>query len=105
MVRYLTQLVTAQASDTELVTIRTSYHLPVVDPAQISVVARNSICTKALAAYSAALPAGMTPPTSVYVVQVGSTYVVWPGELNADSEFTMHLIVDSRYSPLARFAS
>jgi hypothetical protein len=104
MIRYLSALVTATASDTESVTIRTSYNLPVVAPTQIAVVTKSSICTKALAAYAAALPAGLTAPTSVYVVKVGSTYVVWPQSMGTQSEFIMRLVMDSHYTTLAKFA-
>lgn len=106
MIRYMKELVAATVpADSESVGIRTSYKFPVVSISQVSLVQTERTCKSALQSFSAALPAGSVKPTALYVVAVGGVYVVW-APLNAGqvSEWTVHMVLDSKFVVLSKFA-
>lgn len=105
MVRYMTQLVTASnATDSESVATRTAYKIPVVATTQISVVQTERTCKSALQTYSAALLPTTVKPTRVFVVAVGNVYVVWTPISGSTPEWTLHMVLDSKFVILAKFA-
>lgn len=102
-IRYLTKLVTAPASDVENYTTRQRYGLPVTTAVNISVVTKVATCNSALRKYQATV--ALSPaPTSLYVVSVGNTYVVWDAATPQGSEFQVHLVMSSKFAVLSGFA-
>lgn len=98
------QLATAAVpADSESVGIRTTYKLPAVAATQVSLVTTTRTCQSALSAFKAAVPQLTPMPTNVYVVAVGSVYVVWACR-RASSEWTQHIIMDSKFKVLSQFA-
>lgn len=101
----MTELVLATTpSDSEAVGTRMTYKIPVVAPSQIHLVQTEKTCKSALASYSSALPAGTLKPTKVYVVAVGGVYVVWAPIGGSTVEWTPHVILDSKFALLTKFA-
>ena len=104
MTSYLTRLVTAAASDTELVATRARYHLPVVSASRVTLVTNKHTCNGALQAYSLLLPAGTPAPSSLYVIAVGSVFVAWI-PARAGTEWAPAVVFDSKFVKLESFAS
>ena len=103
MIRYLQELVTASASDSEHVAKRRDYHLPAVAAAQVTLVSTATICNSALRAYTALLPTGTPAPTSIYLVAVGTGYVAWIPAA-AGTEWASVVSFDSKFHRLESWA-
>jgi hypothetical protein len=103
MIRYMRQLATATPADSESVTVRTSYKIPAVAASQVALVTTARICRSALSAFRTAVPLLLAAPSSVYVIAVGNVYVVW-ADGSPLSEWTQHVVFDSKFQILAEFA-
>jgi hypothetical protein len=104
MLRYMRSLATATVpADSESVGIRTTYKIPAVAATQVSLVTTARTCNSALAAFNTAAPQLTPKPTSVYVIAVGSVYVVWASRA-ASSEWTQHIVFNSKFQVLSEFA-
>lgn len=104
MIRYMRQLATAAVpADSESVGIRTAYRLPAVVANQVSLVTTKKTCQSALAAFKTAVSQLMPSPTNIYVVAVGSVYVVWASR-PASTEWTQHIVLNSKFKVLSQFA-
>jgi hypothetical protein len=104
MLRYMRSLATATVpADSESVGIRTTYKIPAVAAAQVSLVTTTRTCQSALAAFKTAVPQLAPTPTTVYVIAVGSVYVVWASR-DPSSEFTQHIVFNSKFQILSEFA-
>lgn len=102
MIHYLQKLATAPASDSDDVATRQNYQLPAVAANQVTLVSTTKTCKSALQADTPLLPAGTPAPTSVYVVAVGSVYVVWIPAA-AGTEFALNVVFSSKFAKLAAF--
>jgi hypothetical protein len=104
VIQYLTQLVTAPSSDVEHYAKRQQYGLPVTNASNIGVVTKATTCNSALQKYKTTIP--MSPaPTSVYVVSVGNTYVVWGPPSPSSTEFQAYIVMSSKFAVLSKFAA
>ena len=104
MIRYMKKLATATIpADSESVGIRTTYQIPAAAASQVSLVTTTKTCQSALAAFKTAAPDVTPSPTNVYVVAVGSVYVVWATRVGS-SEWTPHVVFDSKFRVLSQFA-
>jgi hypothetical protein len=90
-------------SDSESVGVRLSYRIPAATPAQVALVTSEKTCKSALVAYKIASPGESPAPTSVYVVAVGSVYVVWTAYRPANSEWSTDVVFNSGFQVLAIF--
>jgi hypothetical protein len=113
MLGYLKWLTTR--TDVQSGYVRRDFKIPVVDTATIVLVTTSNVCNKVLQTFLAQLPAGFpTPlPTSIYVAKVGSVYVgmhhlsVAPppaGTVRVDGSTDYHVVVDSKYKFLSKYA-
>lgn len=113
MLGYLKWLTTR--TDVQSGYVRRDFKLPVVDTATIVLVSTSNVCNKVLQTFLAQLPAGFpTPlPTSLYVAKVGSVYVGMhhltvapppPGTVRVDGSTDYHVVVDSKYKYLSKYA-
>jgi hypothetical protein len=89
--------------DSESVGVRMAYQIPAATPAQVTLVTTEKICKSALAAFKAAVPNQSPAPTRIYVVAVGSAYVVWNPYKYETSEWTTHVIFNSHFQVLSMF--
>ena len=106
MIKYMTVLVTAPPFDVEHISKRQRYGIPVVNPNKIVVVTNAHTCSRALISYEQAIPSITPAPTSAYVVAVGTVYVVWiPGPTSPASEFQAHIVMNSKFAVLWKFAA
>src|SRR5450759_4447595 len=104
MLRYMRSLATATVpADSESVGLRTTYKIPAVAATQVSLVTTARTCQSALAAFKTAVPQLAPTPTTVYVVAVGSVYVVWASSAPS-SEWTQHIVFNSKFQILSEFA-
>jgi hypothetical protein len=78
--------------------------IPVVDSASVVLVTDTRICDKALKAYNTGIPKGAQGSTSVYVVKVGTVYVVLDPTRMA-GEWAVEMVMDSRFNILSRYGS
>ena len=100
LVHYLGRLVTA-TTDTQLVSTRERYALPAIDSASIRVAEDERTCAAAASAYAAHLRLPEAP--RVLVVRVGADrLVVWDPTPRA-GEFSICVVMDSGFTPLASF--
>ena len=100
VVHYLGRLVTA-TTDTQLMSTRVRYSLPVLDSTAIHVVRDQRTCAAAASAYAAHLRLPGAP--RVLVVRVGDDrLVVWDGIPHA-GEFSILVVMDSKFVPRASF--
>jgi hypothetical protein len=104
MIRYMRQLATATLpADSESVGVRTTYQIPAVASTQVVLVTTARTCQSALSAFKAAVPYMSPIPTSVYVIAVGSVYVVW-ADRGTTGEWTPHVVLNSKFATLSQFA-
>lgn len=104
MIRYMKVLVAATVpADSESVGVRTAYKIPAASPTQVTLVATESKCKSALAAFKAKVPGQSPVPTRIYVLAVGSVYVVWNPRQGVESEWAPHLILNSKFQFLEGF--
>lgn len=104
MIRYMRQLATATVpADSESVKLRSTYGIPAATANQVLLVTTTRTCQSALSAFRTAAPDVTPSPTSVYVVAVGSVYVVWATR-PAQSEWTPHVVFTSKFQVLSQFA-
>jgi hypothetical protein len=75
--------------------------LPRVPASDVSLVQQNTVCLQALAAFKAAISALSPVPTTIAVVKVGTVYVAMH-PTNTDG--WPHVVLDSAYAVLAKFA-
>jgi hypothetical protein len=105
MIRYMKVLAGATLpADSESVGIRTTYQIPAASPAQVTLVTTEKTCKSALAAFISAVPEQSPTPTTIYVVAVGSVYVVWNPYRPANSEWSTNVVFNSRFQVLSKFA-
>jgi hypothetical protein len=104
VIQYLTQLVTAPSSDVEHYGKRQQYGLPLGNASSIVVVTKATTCNSALQKYQATIPTSPAP-TSVYVVSVGNTYVVWGPPSPNGTEFQAFIVMSSKFAVLSMFAA
>jgi hypothetical protein len=90
-------------ADSESVGIRTTYRIPATSPAQVTLVTTEQTCKSALAAFISAVPGQSPTPTRIYVVAVGSVYVVWNPYRSANSEWSTNVVFNSRFQVLSMF--
>ena len=105
MIQYMTVLATAPAADTEHVSKRQNYGIPSTTASKISLVTSGRTCSSALQAFLQAVPELSPAPTNVYVVSVGSVYVVWSSGPFAGAEFIPHVVMDSKFAVKSKFAA
>lgn len=95
----------ATSSDSEYAARRQRYGIPATQPNKISYVTEETVCMAAAAAYQQAV--GTQPPPGgrrVYVVKVGSVYVVRdPQELAG--EWERSLVFDKNFNLLSAYLS
>lgn len=103
MIKYLTKLATAPSTDVTRTAKRQRYGLPKVPASSITVVTKAATCNSALQKYNATAPQSPVP-TSIYVVSVGNTYVVWNAPAPTSSEFQLHMVMSSKFVVLSTFA-
>ena len=104
MIRYMRVLAGATLpADSESVGIRMTYKIPAVSPAHVSLVTDEKTCKSALRAYVSAVGGQSPAPTRVYVVAVGSAYVVWNPVPSANSEWSTNVVFDSKFRVLSSF--
>ena len=104
MIRYMRALAGATLpADSESVGIRTSYQIPAVSPAHVSLVTDEKTCKSALTAYISAVGGQSLAATRIYVVAVGSAYVVWNPVRSEKSEWYTNVVFDSKFRVLSSF--
>ena len=103
MIKYLRKLATAPPSDLENYSVRQRYGLPAVDASRVVLVDKAGICKRALQKYRSTVPTSPAS-TSIYVVAVGNTYVVWGAPAPPGSEFQAHIVMNCKFVVLAKFA-
>lgn len=106
MVAKYTNMMTRAADPQDLAVLQMQlgrHGISLVPPSQISLVTDRQVCSKAERAYSTALKGnGTTPSGSVYVVKMGSYYVVRdPAQLG--SGYYVEMILDSAFRIRYRF--
>jgi hypothetical protein len=75
----------------------------VTNASNVKVVTKAATCNTALQRYRATV-ASSPAPTSIYVVSVGNTYVVWDTSLPVGSEFQVYVVMSSNFAVLSSFA-
>lgn len=103
MIEFMQRIATAPTSDLEWARRRTDYGIPAVAASKVVLVTAARTCKSALEAYLANLAPGEPAPTAVYVVAVGSTYVVWAPRL-PNQHFGRTIVFSSKFVRLAAFA-
>ncbi len=104
MIRYMKVLVAATVpADSESVGVRTAYKIPAASPTQVTLVTSETKCKSALAAFKSKVPGQSPVPTRIYVLAVGSVYVVWNPRQGVGSEWAPHLILNSKFQFLEGF--
>lgn len=104
MIRYMKVLVAATLpADSESVGERMTYKIPAASPTQVTLVTTERTCKSALTAFKSAVPGQSPAPTSIYVVAVGSVYVVWNPVRPASSEWYSNVIFSSKFQVLSKF--
>ena len=105
IIRWVTHIVTG--TDAGSAQQRSQMALPQVGASQITYVTDNRVCSKALNPYNAnstmqdaATGAPVPPSGQIYVIQVGSVYVVTDPVKQA-GEFRIYVTLDRKYSVLA----
>jgi hypothetical protein len=100
IIKKLSRLMDADAGSVAL--DRALYGLPRVDPSTITVVTDKTICAKAERAYTAALKSTTsTPSGKVYVIKVGTVYVVQDPQRKG-GEYVIEIVMDSQFRVIAR---
>lgn len=104
MIRYMIKIGAATLpADSESVGVRMTYKIPAVSPTQVTLVTTERTCKSALTAFKSAVPAPYPAPTRIYVVAVGSVYVVWNPVVYAGSEWSPNVVFDSKFKVLSKF--
>jgi rhamnose utilization protein RhaD (predicted bifunctional aldolase and dehydrogenase) len=95
----------AVSTDPEVVATRTAYDIPAVPVSEVELITDTQTCKQAAREYKNEVGAsGKAAP--VHVVRIGTRYIVVdPDERGtAESEFVLHVVFDSQFNVLARFA-
>lgn len=104
MISYMKVLVAATVpADSESVGIRTAYKIPAANPTQVTLVTKEQTCKSALAAFNSKVPGQSPVATRIYVVAVGSVYVVWNPRQGVGAEWAPNLILNSKFQFLEGF--
>jgi hypothetical protein len=94
------------SNDSSVVATRQTMQVPAGPASSVVLVNDNSICNKVAQAYNAAF-APKTPPVSpsanVYVVKVGTVYVV-DDSVRKAGEWVVSMTVNTKYKVLARYS-
>jgi hypothetical protein len=105
IIRWVTHVVTG--TDDASTQQRNQMALPQVSASQISYVTDKTVCSKVLSPYNAnstmqeaATGAPVLPSGQVYVVKVGTVYVV-NDPVKTAGEFTIYVTLDAKYKVLA----
>jgi hypothetical protein len=86
--------------DYHLVAARKSMRIPVVDTATVVVVTDESVCSKLVTAFAAALPHRNDGPSGrLYVIKVGSVYYVRDPAIRA-GEWPVEMVIDNKWKVL-----
>ena len=85
-----------------LVAERQSLQVPLVSPDTIVLINDESVCSQMATAFAGSLQGGDTPSGQVYVVQVGSVYIVRDPTIMR-GEFALTMVVNSQRTVLAKF--
>jgi hypothetical protein len=90
------------SADSNVASERRANHLPLIVADSAVLVRDDSVCARMAAAYSGALSASQTPSGRVYVLKVGTAYVVRDpaivtGEYGLEMVITEHGVVLARY--------
>jgi hypothetical protein len=89
----------------QLIRERQSLHLPAVSPETVVLVADTMRCSQMATAYAGVLAASSGKPSGrVYVLQVGTVYVVRDPAIVA-GEFAVEMVIDDQGHVLARYTS
>jgi hypothetical protein len=101
MLNWATHLATG--TDSSTIASRQGLQVPAVAANRVKLVTKASTCKKASDAYSAALNEPSNPGRAVYVVQIGSVYLVEdPTQLIR--EWTQGMVFDRKFVLLERYA-
>jgi len=95
----------ASSNDPNMVTYRQRMKLSQVPAAQVVFVTDTKVCTKARDVYTAAIRRtdGVQPSGRVYVIKVGTTYVV-NDPVQVAGEFPIRMTLANNYKILAKYS-
>jgi hypothetical protein len=76
--------------------------IPTVDSSQVTVVSDTKVCDKVLPPFKASLAAGIQLPAKLFVMKVGTVYVI----LYSDNtnEVDIYRVLSNTYAILSKFA-
>jgi len=77
-------------------------HLPRVASTAVQLVTADSVCSRAVAAWTAIDTTTIPPLASLYVIRVGSTYDVIDPQ-HSGAEWSQHLVLDRLFHPLGHY--
>lgn len=77
-------------------------HLPFVASTAVQLVTADSVCSRAVQAWTAMDTVTVPRRTTLYVIQVGSTYDAIDPQ-HSGAEWSQHLVLDSLFQPLAPY--
>jgi hypothetical protein len=102
---YVIRLVTA-TTDTSLVAMRTTYHLPAVDSSKVSVVTNAKTCASAAIAYNKAIHGPNAPAMSrtIIVLKISNTRYALLDPLERYGEYEINVITDANFVVLNTFS-
>jgi hypothetical protein len=105
MREYMVSLVTA-TTDTSLVAMRTTYHLPALDSSKVSIVTTAKTCASAAIAYNKAIhgPDASAVSRTIVVVKIGTTRYALLDPLERYGEYEINVITDSNFVVLNTFS-
>jgi hypothetical protein len=96
------------ASDSASVATRSRMQLPVVSPDSVVLVTNDSICSQMVSAYGGAISLprsdGVVPSGQVYVVKVGTVYLVRDPVITGGN-YTVEMVINTMGVVLTRQAS
>lgn len=82
---------------------RQRHAIPAVDSSTVTVVSVMKVCDKVLASFKPTLPAAAPAPTRLFVMKVGTTYVVlYP--MVGDEKVDFYRVMSRQYAVLSRFS-
>ena len=92
------------SADSHLASERRTVHLPLIPADSVVLVTDNSVCARMATAYSGALSPNKKPSGRVYVIRVGTVYVVRDPAI-VMGEYGLEMVITTEGAVLARFGS
>lgn len=92
------------SSDSHIVSERQTLQLPLIPADSVVLVTDQSVCSEMATAYSGALSPNKTPSGQVYVVRVGTVYVVRDPAI-VTGEYVTEMVISNQGVVLARYGS